>query len=94
MKRILSAAALAALVVTLAGPLAAAPGAVSVRIRDFAFVPAVVTIAPGTTVTWTNSDDDPHALVATDHSFRSAALDTDDLGVPADASELVASSIS
>ena len=55
----------------------AAPN-VTVKIQNFAFVPAVVTVAPGTTVTWTNADEDPHTVNATDRSFKSAALDTDD----------------
>ncbi len=47
-----------------------------VSIRMFAFAPASLTVAPGTTVTWTNSDDDPHTVTAEDKSFHSAALDT------------------
>ena len=35
-------------------------------------------IAPGTTVTWTNADDDAHTVVEKDRKFKSAALDTDD----------------
>ena len=63
----------------LAAPAAAAPARVqAVQIRNFAFVPAVVTVAPGTTVTWTNSDDDPHTIVATNKAFRSSALDGGD----------------
>ncbi|HMI20536.1 MAG TPA: cupredoxin family copper-binding protein [Sphingomonas sp.] len=58
--------------------LAAAPAKVSVAIKGFAFVPQVVTVAPGTTVTWTNADEDPHTVVADDKGFRSAALDSDD----------------
>lgn len=60
-----------------AGSLAAAP-TVAVQIHNFAFVPAMVTVSPGTTVTWTNADEDPHTVNATDKSFKSAALDTDD----------------
>ena len=52
--------------------------AASVQIRNFAFVPQVLTVKPGTTVTWTNSDDDPHTVTASDKTFHSAALDTDD----------------
>ena len=33
---------------------------------------------PGTTVTWTNRDDIPHAIAAVDKGFKSKALDTDD----------------
>jgi plastocyanin len=50
----------------------------SVSIRMFAFAPQVLTVSPGTTVTWTNADEDPHTVTATDRSFRSGALDTDD----------------
>jgi plastocyanin len=48
----------------------------AVTIRDFAFVPAVLHVSVGETVTWTNQDDDPHAVVANDKSFRSRVLDT------------------
>jgi plastocyanin len=48
----------------------------TVTIRMFAFAPQVLTVAPGTTVTWTNADDDPHTVTANDKSFHSAALDT------------------
>jgi plastocyanin len=49
---------------------------VMVAIKDFEFVPAVITIAPGQVVEWVNSDDEPHSVVAADQSFRSASLDT------------------
>jgi plastocyanin len=56
----------------------AAPAAASVQIRDFAFAPQVLTVKPGTTVTWVNRDEDPHTVTANDKSFHSAALDTED----------------
>lgn len=56
-------------------PLLAAD-AVRVRIENFAFVPATVTVKAGTVVTFENADDAPHTVVATDGSFRSSALDT------------------
>jgi plastocyanin len=58
----------------------AAPAArtASVSIKMFAFTPQVLTVAPGTTVTWTNADEDPHTVTANDKGFHSAALDTDD----------------
>jgi plastocyanin len=62
----------------LPAPAAAAARVQVVQIRNFAFVPAVVTVAPGTTVTWTNADDDPHTVVTTGKAFRSSALDTGD----------------
>ncbi len=56
---------------------AAAPArAQAVQIHNFAFAPAVLTVAPGTTVTWTNADEDPHTVTATGKAFHSAALDT------------------
>jgi plastocyanin len=48
----------------------------SIQIRNFAFTPSVMTIDRGTTVTWTNGDEEPHAIVATNQAFRSGALDT------------------
>ena len=48
----------------------------TVAIKNFAFMPQVITVTPGTTVTWTNTDDDPHTVTASDKSFHSSALDT------------------
>jgi plastocyanin len=50
----------------------------SVAIANFTFDPPVLTVAAGTTVTWTNQDDIPHTVTAADGAFRSEALDTDD----------------
>jgi plastocyanin len=50
----------------------------AVAIKGFAFVPQVITVAPGATVTWTNADEDPHTVYANDKGFHSVALDTDD----------------
>ena len=50
----------------------------SVSIKMFAFTPRVLTVTPGTTVTWINADEDPHTVVANAKVFHSAALDTDD----------------
>jgi plastocyanin len=47
-----------------------------VKIDNFTFSPATLTIAPGTTVTWTNDDDIPHTVAAKDKSFRSKPMDT------------------
>ena len=54
----------------------AAAETVRVRIENFAFNPATVTVKAGTVVTFENDDDSPHTVVATDGSFRSSALDT------------------
>ena len=43
-----------------------------VSIANFAFAPAEITVAPGTTVTWTNDDGAPHGL-----AFNDGAKGTD-----------------
>jgi plastocyanin len=52
--------------------------AAEVKIDNFSFGPATLTVAAGTTVTWKNNDDVPHTVVSDDKTFRSKALDTDD----------------
>ena len=52
--------------------------AASVQIKTFSFTPRVLTIAMGTTVTWTNADDEPHTVTAVGGAFHSSALDTND----------------
>jgi Icc protein len=47
-----------------------------VRIDNFSFAPGALTIAAGSRVTWTNRDDIPHNVVATDKAFTSPVLDT------------------
>ena len=49
-----------------------------VKIDNFSFGPAALTIAVGTTVTWTNRDDIPHTVVSDDKVFKSKVLDTDE----------------
>jgi amicyanin len=49
-----------------------------VKIDNFTFGPQRVTVKAGTTVTWINQDDIPHAIAATGKAFRSKVLDTDD----------------
>jgi|SRR5579859_1582735 len=51
-----------------------------VKIDNFSFGPASLTVAVGTTVTWTNRDDIPHTVVSTDEvkTFKSKVLDTDE----------------
>jgi amicyanin len=50
-----------------------------VKIDNFTFNPATITVKAGTTVTWTNGDDIPHTVVATAKAkaFKSNVLDTD-----------------
>jgi plastocyanin len=54
------------------------PETVEVKIDNFSFGPAELTVAAGTTVTWTNRDDIPHTVVSTDKIFKSKVLDTDE----------------
>jgi plastocyanin len=62
-----------------AGPADKPPGGIEVKIDNFTFGPATLTVAPGTTVTWTNRDDIPHTVVSDDKTtFKSKALDTGD----------------
>lgn len=52
----------------------------AVMIGNFAFGPQSVTVAVGTTVTWTNRDDELHTVVSADDPklFKSGPLDTGD----------------
>ena len=57
----------------------AASPAAGVSIDNFTFTPQTLTVKAGTTITWTNKDDIPHGIAATNNAFkRSPALDTDD----------------
>ncbi|HVN01400.1 MAG TPA: cupredoxin family copper-binding protein [Caulobacteraceae bacterium] len=62
----------------LSGALAAGPGPLGVTIDNFSYSPPNLTVAAGTTVTWTNDDDIPHTVRAVDGSFHSKAMDTSD----------------
>jgi plastocyanin len=54
------------------------PETTEVKIDNFSFGPATLTVAVGTSVTWTNRDDIPHTVVSTDGAFKSKVLDTDE----------------
>jgi plastocyanin len=58
----------------------ATPVSAEVKIDNFSFAPATLTVAVGTTVTWTNRDDIPHTVVSTEEpkAFKSKVLDTDE----------------
>ena len=49
-----------------------------VKIDNFTYGPAEVTVPVGTTVMWANHDDIPHTVVSTDKVFKSKVLDTDE----------------
>jgi len=55
----------------------ATPAAAAVKIDNFSFGPTALTVAAGTTVTWTNHDDIPHTVASDDKIFKSKVLDTD-----------------
>ena len=61
-----------------ATPPANAPSEVAIKIDNFSFSPATITIPVGTTVRWTNGDDIPHTVVSDDKAFKSKTLDTDE----------------
>jgi plastocyanin len=54
------------------------PATAEVKVDNFSFGPVTLTVAVGTTVTWTNRDDIPHTIVSTDKVFKSKVLDTDE----------------
>ena len=56
------------------------PTTTEVKIDNFSYGPATVTVAAGTTVTWTNHDDIPHTVVSADDptAFKSKVMDTDE----------------
>jgi amicyanin len=51
-------------------------GGTAVSISDFKFNPATLTVPVGTTVTWTNKDEEPHTIAAKEGSFHSPGMDT------------------
>ncbi|HZA10190.1 cupredoxin family copper-binding protein [Mycobacterium sp.] len=55
-------------------PPPAGPNAVS--INNFAFAPTTLTVPVGSKVTWTNHDEEPHTVAASDGSFHSPGLGT------------------
>ena len=54
------------------------PAPAEIKIDNFSFTPATLTVQPGTKVTWANRDDIPHNIVSSEQKFKSKPLDTDD----------------
>lgn len=52
--------------------------AINISAKDFMFSPTTVTVKVGSTVTWTNLDEEPHTVFSATELFRSSALDTKD----------------
>jgi plastocyanin len=60
-----------------AAPKAASPASVRVTIQNFAFSPASLNVAVGTTVTWTNKDSAAHTVTSDSNAWPdSGSLDT------------------
>ena len=57
-------------------PGVAAAGKAEVKIDNFSFSPAVLTVKAGTQITWTNGDDIPHTVVSNRPTFKSKVLAT------------------
>jgi amicyanin len=54
------------------------PAAYVIKIDNFSFSPATLTVPAGAKVIWTNHDDMPHNVVSSEQKFKSKLLDTDD----------------
>jgi plastocyanin len=49
-----------------------------ILVKDFAFNPTPLTVKAGSTVTWTNMDEEPHSVVSDTGAFRSGGMDTNE----------------
>jgi plastocyanin len=47
-------------------------------VKDFMFNPTPLTVKAGSTVTWTNMDDEPHTVVSDTGEFKSGGMDTNE----------------
>lgn len=70
--------AMASVVSYATGAEAAPEGSNIVMAKEFMFAPTALTVAAGSTVTWTNRDEEPHTVASDSGLFRSAALDTNE----------------
>lgn len=52
----------------------AAPASNTIVIKNFTFVPASLTVAPGTKITVINEDQAPHTVTANDKSFDTGVI--------------------
>jgi plastocyanin len=53
------------------------PASREVKMQNFGFVPAVVTVAVGDTIVWTNADFVPHTATARDSAWDSKTIASD-----------------
>jgi len=54
------------------------PETTNIVVKNFMFMPMSVTVATGSTVTWSNQDQEPHTVVSDTGLFRSSAIDTNE----------------
>jgi plastocyanin len=77
-KTLLSFAAIVGLF-AVCGPSVADPAdAPKIVVKAFKFAPTPLTIKAGSTVTWTNMDDEPHTAVSDTGLFKSGGIDTNE----------------
>jgi plastocyanin len=69
---------LAAVLAALSPLVASAVEPIKISAHNFMFAPASMKVGAGTTVTWTNLDDEPHTVVSDIGLFRSGAMDTNE----------------
>jgi plastocyanin len=61
-----------------AGVPSAADAPNRITVKNFMFSPTPLTVKAGTTVTWTNMDDEPHTVVSDSGLFKSGGMDTNE----------------
>jgi plastocyanin len=47
-------------------------------VKEFMFTPNSLTVNAGSTVTWTNMDDEPHTVISDTGMFKSGGMDTNE----------------
>ena len=54
------------------------PQTTNIVVKNFMFMPMSLTVTTGSTVTWSNQDQEPHTVVSDTGLFRSSAIDTNE----------------